>query len=132
MRDGAYRLRSDLPVTVSQFNPFEYNATGADGLAVYSYTNDATLLLPAHVLTGDYVGLTYVPFSVASGTTGIFPMPPDFMSYAGYVTIVGISPEPTEVTVYNTGIAAGEAGGSRPGGLPGAGRPGRQLSRGSG
>jgi hypothetical protein len=104
--DGAYRLKSSLPVTVSQFNPFEY-AAGGD----FSYTNDATLLLPSHVLTGDYVGLTYVPFSRRSRQTGPFPIPPDYAKYADYIAVVGITPEPTEVQVEVRGNVAGESAG---------------------
>ena len=39
--DGAYRLRSTEPVTVYQYNPLQYSANGQ-----FSYTNDASLLLP--------------------------------------------------------------------------------------
>ncbi|MBI5489796.1 MAG: IgGFc-binding protein [Deltaproteobacteria bacterium] len=109
--DGAYRLRSDLPVTVSQFNPFEYSVTDPTLGPTFSYTNDATLLLPSHVLTGDYVGLTYVPFSRATGTTGTFPTPPTFMSYPDYIAVVGIAPEPTDVEIEVTGFTAREATG---------------------
>jgi hypothetical protein len=104
--DGAYRLRSSQPVTVTQFNPFEYSADG-----VFSYTNDATLLLPTHVLTGDYVNLTYVPFSRSTGTTGTFPTPPDASKYGDYVAIVGTSPETTHVTVWVTSPIAAEKSG---------------------
>ena len=110
--NGAYRLRSSQPVTVTQFNPFEYSSNG-----VFSYTNDATLLLPTHVLTGDYVNLTYVPFSRATGTTGAFPTPPDASKYPDYMAIVGISPEPTHVTVWVAGYTAAEKSG-RFGGAP--------------
>lgn len=104
---GAYRLRSDQPVTVAQFNPFEYS----DGTN-FSYTNDATLLLPSHVMTGDYTALTYVPFSRATGTTGIpIPTPPDASKYGDYLAIVGISPEPTDVEVWVTAHTAAEASG---------------------
>jgi hypothetical protein len=50
VRGGSYRLTSTLPVTVYQFNPLEYQA-GSE----FSYTNDASLLLPTHVLTPNYV-----------------------------------------------------------------------------
>lgn len=46
---GAYHLKSTQPVTVYQFNPLQY-AKGS----VNSYTNDASLLLPANALTGKY------------------------------------------------------------------------------
>ncbi len=103
--DGAYRLKSTLPVTVSQFNPFEYESGG-----VFSYTNDATLLLPTHVLTGDYVGLTYVPFSRRDRTTGVFPTT-DYMKFADYLSVVGVTPEPTNVSVEVRGNAAAHDGG---------------------
>lgn len=48
--DGAYRLRTDQPVTVYQYNPINY----AKGTS-YTYTNDASLLLPTNTWTGNYV-----------------------------------------------------------------------------
>ncbi|MFH0901152.1 MAG: IgGFc-binding protein [Pseudomonadota bacterium] len=48
---GAYRLRSNQPVTVYQFNPLEYQA---DSAATFSLLNDASLLLPANTLRGEY------------------------------------------------------------------------------
>ncbi|MFH2010663.1 MAG: hypothetical protein ABI333_28940 [bacterium] len=52
--DGAYRLRSDQPVTVYQYNPLEYTVGGS-----YSYTNDAALLLPVNTWTGNYRVASY-------------------------------------------------------------------------
>lgn len=65
---GAYRLTSNVPVTVYQFNPLEYrldrdcegerdpNAPADPNPGeCFSYSNDASLLLPTHVLTGDYI-----------------------------------------------------------------------------
>jgi hypothetical protein len=46
---GAYRLRSDQPVSVYQYNPLEYTLGGQ-----FSYTNDASILLPVSVWTGNY------------------------------------------------------------------------------
>jgi hypothetical protein len=104
--NGTYRLRSDQPVTVSQFNPFEYSVG-----STFSYTNDATLLLPTHVLTGDYVNLTYVPFSRTTGVTGGIPVPPDSAKYGNYLAVVGVAPEPTKVRVQVTGHTAADSGG---------------------
>lgn len=42
--DGAYRLRSNQPVTVYQYNPLAANVT-----------NDASLMLPVNVWSGEYV-----------------------------------------------------------------------------
>jgi len=69
---GAYRLRADVPVTVYQFSPLTYEIDPAPmtcpvgtqcpgGLeaACKSFSNDASLLLPATALTGNYTGLSW-------------------------------------------------------------------------
>lgn len=50
--EGAYRLRSDHPVTVYQYN-----------LLYASATNDASLLLPVNAWTGDYVVASFPHFA---------------------------------------------------------------------
>jgi hypothetical protein len=102
--DGAYRLLSDLPVTVVQFNPFEYSAG-----AVFSYTNDASLLLPTHVLNRNYVALTYVPFSRRTGIVGQ-GFTHESARYPDYVALVGISPEPANVEIQVRGHVRGAGG----------------------
>jgi uncharacterized Fe-S cluster protein YjdI len=47
--NGAYRLKSDRPVAVYQYNPIEYTSGGT-----FSYTNDASLLLPTSSWTPNY------------------------------------------------------------------------------
>ncbi len=54
VKNGAYHLRATQPVTVYQFSALEYQL-GSD----YSYTNDASLLLPSNVLTGTYYTASY-------------------------------------------------------------------------
>jgi len=64
--DG-FHVQSDVPVTVYQFSPLEYRVaqdcagdssdTPDDG-ECFSFSNDASLLLPTHVLTGDYMVVT--------------------------------------------------------------------------
>ena len=68
---GAFKLVSSLPVVAYQFNPLEYKAGGSSSPAgkdwsacknppnsgqtdCFSYTNDASLLLPTTALTGNY------------------------------------------------------------------------------
>jgi hypothetical protein len=65
---GAYHLTSSVPVTVYQFNALEYKGEGGPpgkdwstcpgntcpGMTCLSYSNDASLLLPSTVLTGNY------------------------------------------------------------------------------
>ncbi len=120
--DGAYRLMSDLPVTVSQFNPFEYSSGGS-----FSYTNDASLLFPVHVLTGDYVGLSYMPLSNTRGTSGPFP-DRTVLRFPGYVAVVGISADPTHVEILLAGNAEEAPG--RFGATPGGGTISFTLARG--
>ena len=48
---GAYHLRSNNPVTVYQFNSLEYSI---DGGVDFSYSNDASLMLPTNVWRKDY------------------------------------------------------------------------------
>jgi hypothetical protein len=67
VRDGAYRLSSNVPVTAYQFNPLEYEIARdcvdeiggppTDGRC-NSYSNDASLLIPSHVLSGNYIAMS--------------------------------------------------------------------------
>ncbi len=47
---GGFHVRTSLPVTVYQFNPYDFVIGGTN-----SYTNDASLLLPAQVLSQNYL-----------------------------------------------------------------------------
>ncbi|MFO0667403.1 MAG: IgGFc-binding protein [Polyangiaceae bacterium] len=67
VKQGAFHLVSDIPVVVYQFNPLEFQAKGGppgknwsscvpgslSGVC-YSYSNDASLLLPSTAMTGNY------------------------------------------------------------------------------
>lgn len=110
--NGAYRLVSDRPVTVAQFNPFEYDNGERDlfGDPDYSFTNDASLLLPAHSFTGNYIGSSYVALSAA--TEGLFGA--SYPKYPGYLAIVGVTPEPTTVSVALSSAIAADSGGRFP------------------
>ncbi|WP_157069973.1 IgGFc-binding protein [Sandaracinus amylolyticus] len=87
--DGAYHLVSDVPVVVTQWNPLEFrlehDCEDEEGVAgdrqCHSFTNDASLLLPAHVLTGNYVAVSRPTFFL--GRAGTYSTSP------GFVTIVG-------------------------------------------
>jgi hypothetical protein len=62
VQDGAYRVRSDQPVTVYQYNPLEYqlpvSCTNSGQIfpssPCFAYANDASLLLPVNVWGQEY------------------------------------------------------------------------------
>ncbi|MBK8995237.1 MAG: IgGFc-binding protein [Myxococcales bacterium] len=88
---GAYHLTSSVPVTVYQFNALEYKGQGgppgknwsscpgtSSGIGCFSFSNDASLLLPTTALTGNYrvtgqagwstIGLNMGPYVAVTGT----------------------------------------------------------------
>ncbi len=71
----AYRIRSSIPIVAYQFNPLENENV---------FSNDASLLLPSHVL-----GKTY----------RIMTREQTFDQLRGYLTVVGINEEPTRVKI---------------------------------
>lgn len=114
---GAYRLVSDRPVTVFQFNPFEYvtDVTFPDGVSgiFYSYSNDASLLLPSHSLTRNYIVSSFTPTSILQylDPPTVSDRFPRVEQHPGYISIVGINTLPTTVEVVPTArVAADEAG----------------------
>jgi hypothetical protein len=59
MNNAAYHITSDRPITAYQFNPLHYCIGACADLDLdFSYTNDASLLLPAHVYRDEYIGLS--------------------------------------------------------------------------
>lgn len=97
--DGSYRIRSDVPITVHQFNPLRYEyrrdcedpePTPSDGLCS-SFTNDASLLLPVHALTGSYLAMSRP--SLLSSIDGRLSGTP------GFVAIVNVDAVDAEVEI---------------------------------
>ena len=113
---AAYHLVSDRPVSVYQFNALEYEGKGgppgkswancpgnSTGIGCFSFSNDASLLLPTAALTGDY--RVSVPRSFASALgTGIG----SFFSITGTEnsTTVKVQLSATGKTFAGAGIAA--------------------------
>jgi hypothetical protein len=110
--DGAYHLTSDVPVTVYQFNPLDYRRNSdcavepddmlGDG-ECFSFTNDASLLLPSHVLTGSYIAVARPTHLIrVQGMAGATP---------GFVAIVGTAEAPVTVEITaSANIVASEDG----------------------
>jgi hypothetical protein len=52
---GAYHVRATHPIVAYQFNALEYQMDGGPLHHEYSFTNDASLLVPVNAMTGSYV-----------------------------------------------------------------------------
>jgi hypothetical protein len=103
---GAYHLSTSAPVSVYQFSALEYEidagTTTADGGTCpgegeagagphcFSYSNDASLLLPSNVASGDYGILAW----------------PSFAATPGFMAVVATAKN-THVTVYPAGRVQG-------------------------
>lgn len=109
LEQGAYRLRTDRPVSVYQFNPLRYELSPTpEGCPLrndcpgapprpdegcLSFSNDATLLLPSNVLSGSYRALAW-----PSGGAG-----------QAFVSVIGTRPD-TRVRVEGRGSFVPGAG----------------------
>ncbi len=92
-RNGAYHVQANGPIAAYQFNPLNFARTGG----YFSFTNDASLLLPQGVLTNRYTVSTWPNWQANPTVTA-----------GGFIAIVGVAGESTSVTVRPTAaIAAG-------------------------
>ncbi len=90
----AYRIESDVPITAYQFQPL-------DNL-VPVYSNDASALLPAHVLEDDYMAITG-----RSVTVSLYPDGFDARGFNAGAFVTAIATEnDTRVTFYPTSVLA--------------------------
>ena len=120
--DGAYRVTSDVPVVLSQFNPLEYAvprdcAMGESGSLARdgrcnSFSNDASLLLPSHVLTGSYIVASRPTFFLRNGAT-------PWINAPGFVALIGTAPDPVTIEVTPSAFIAGSTDGTVPAMMPG-------------
>jgi hypothetical protein len=121
VQDGAYRLQSSVPVTVYQFNPLQFEKDGncesndpmpLDGKC-FSHTNDASLLLPTHVLTGNYMALSRPTLRLRQGGLGgIIGGGGEWAEIPGFVAVVGVESNPVDVEVRFSAHTRGSADGS--------------------
>ncbi len=87
--DGAYELRTSLPVAAYQYNPLHFRSPSDN--QTFSYTNDASLLMPEHVLTGEYIVSAWPSLGIGDAPATQFDWLP------GYVAVVGTT-NGTQVT----------------------------------
>jgi hypothetical protein len=124
---GAYHLSASVPVTVYQFNAIEYAAKGGptgkdwsecsgfvcatDGC--FSFTNDASLLLPSTALTGNYRVTGMSAWAQTDMDTGMTFEYPPYVGITGTVdnTTVKVKLSATASVAGGGGIASAAAGG---------------------
>jgi len=98
---GAYEIESSQPIAAYQYNPLHFQISITN-----SFSNDASLLLPAHTFTGNYMVASMPSFGVGQGSpvevwSGFLP---------GFFSVVGTEAG-TDVTLHFTGeTAAGNPG----------------------
>ncbi|MEZ4310563.1 MAG: IgGFc-binding protein [Polyangiaceae bacterium] len=120
-KQGAYKVTSSVPITLYQFNPLEFELAPAppdcpiQGDGCYSYTNDASLLLPTTALRDDY-------FVMSAGTlhldTGVLLIGlSNWVNLSGSTTITATQ-DGTTVTVSSSAYT--KAGSGVPALAPGA------------
>jgi hypothetical protein len=139
---GAYRLSSSRPVAVWQFNALEYGPQGGEPgkdwsfcqrrkclptSQCFSYTNDASLLLPTTALTGTYRITGSSPWTDTSSQNPDDPNPSSF-TFPSYFAITGTA-DGTNVTVQLSQTGAIAAGGGVPA-TPKGGTARFQIGRG--
>lgn len=134
-RAAAYHLSSDVPVTVYQFNALEYRIdqdcedesdTDLDGQC-FSYTNDASLLLPTHVLSSNYLvtargsQLRHTAVVDADGQLALdddgAPLAFGSAHSAGFVSVIGVEHSvrvDLTVSTPTMALAGGEPTGTGP------------------
>ncbi len=90
----AYRIESDVPITAYQFQPL-------DNL-VPVYSNDASALLPSHVLESDYMAMTASAIGVTLYPEGFEPVG---FNAGAFVTAVAVE-DGTTVDFHTTSVLA--------------------------
>jgi hypothetical protein len=106
--NGAYHLVASRPVIVYQFNPLEYQNDASSCLfGRFSYSNDASLLLPSTAATGNY------RISAQRGQDTMDLRSPGYVSVTGLQdrTTVRVRLGPSGRVVAGHGIAATGPGG---------------------
>ena len=91
---GAYKLSSSAPVNAYQFNPLEFqtkpNCAPGDR-ACFTFSNDASLLLPTSTMTGHYIVISRPTWKMNDSVDYGFGGQPVLYKFVspGFFTIVG-------------------------------------------
>ena len=104
---GAFEVVSSVPIAAYQYNPLHFELGERDE-ATHSYTNDASLLLPEHVLSGQYMVSTWPTFAI-----GDFPGQSSWSP--GLVAIAATADNTTVTFASSANIQDGALGALTPG-----------------
>ena len=104
---GAYQIVSTVPVAAYQYSPLHFDIAGTS-----SFTNDASLLLPEHTLTGNYMVSTWPTWGYGSWDDFFGNPIGDWNAWhPGFVAIAATA-DATTVTFQSSTITAGGNPGS--------------------
>ncbi len=132
-RTSAFHLVSTVPVTVYQFNALEYQGMGGPpgknwsscpGLSIcqdprvlaaagcFSFSNDASLLLPSTAMTGNYRVVGHEGVTLVDPVSGATASQGGYMALTGTVdgTTVSVQTASTAAIAAGPGVAATTAG----------------------
>ncbi|MEB2311920.1 MAG: IgGFc-binding protein [Sorangiineae bacterium] len=107
---GGYKISSTVPITLYQFNPLEFqiapappscDKNGTDGC--YSFTNDASLMLPTTALRKEYFVVTYPTFHIGQSLLGSTT----WGDAPGFVAITATQPNTTVQFTSSSHVRAG-------------------------
>ena len=108
-RQAAYEIQTSMPVAAYQFNPLNFVVGG-----INSFSNDASLLLPEHVLGDDYMVAARPTFGVGQ-FDGLFTQ--NWLGFLPGFVAVAATEDGTTVTINSTAdTAPGAPGAVSPGG----------------
>lgn len=116
-REAAFHVTSDVPITVYQFNPLEFSQE-VNGNSVNSYSNDASLLLPVHSLTGNYTVMSRPTWSVEERFVDM-SLDPMTAHFPGFLTVTATAPGETVVRIEASAHTRASDDGSLPALAPG-------------
>ncbi|HEX3346392.1 MAG TPA: hypothetical protein VHS09_17530, partial [Polyangiaceae bacterium] len=103
---SAYHIKSTEPITVYQFNPYNYTIGGS-----FSYANDASLLIPVNAMTGNYQVAAWPSWHTPGFSGGVATCSTSTSSYQepGNIAIVATT-NGTSVTVASPAAIQAGAG----------------------
>ncbi len=107
---GAYEITTTQPVAAYQYNPLHFQ------LGEPSFTNDASLLLPEHTLTGSYMVGTWPSWGMGEWSS-VFGTPVGEweVMYPSFAAVVGTVDGTTVTFTSNTTTEGGNPGALSPG-----------------